>query len=263
MYIDLNCDAYVITLSTELTEAKSCFARKWWTLCWFVHLILSTNVWQIVQAQAKYTWWQTSPRTYRVVWLEFFLPKECFFVISCNRKQPTREQRNFFNFLFSGKIRSAWCVFLVKLCFLRLHVQLSSRLETYSLSLVTNVVASEMGRLVLLLLASKSFDSLVSIEYLKGKGFVVTKEKIVDSKRKLFGGSSRTKLFWKVSQNELFPLSDGRRRIDESYSPGNRDNTFGKENVSTKTCIPTLGNIKSNCPGSLISLHLLVLFWKP
>ena len=51
-------------------------------------------------------------------------------------------------------------------------MQLSNRLETYSLSLVTNVVASKMGRLVLLLLASKSFDSLVSIEYLKGKGFV-------------------------------------------------------------------------------------------
>ena len=51
-------------------------------------------------------------------------------------------------------------------------MQLSNRLETYSLSLVTNDVASKMGRLVLLLLASKSFDSLVSIEYLKGKGFV-------------------------------------------------------------------------------------------
>ena len=71
-------------------------------------------------------------------------------------------------------------------------MQLSSRLETYLLSLVTNVVASEMGCLVLLLLASKSFDS---IEYLKGKGFAVTKEKIVDLKRKLFGGSSSTKLF--------------------------------------------------------------------
>ena len=35
-----------------------------------------------------------------------------------------------------------------------------------------NVVASKMGRWVLLLLASKSFDSLASIEYLKGKGFV-------------------------------------------------------------------------------------------
>ena len=64
-----------------------------------------------------------------------------------------------------------------------------------TVSLVTNVVASEMGRLVLLLLASKSFDSLESIEYLKGKGFAVTKEKIVDLKRKLFGGSSSTKLF--------------------------------------------------------------------
>ena len=74
-------------------------------------------------------------------------------------------------------------------------MQLSSRLETYLLSLVTNVVASEMGRLVLLLLASKSFDSLESIQYLKGKGYAVTKEKIVDLKHKLFGGSSSTKLF--------------------------------------------------------------------
>ena len=46
---------------------------------------------------------------------------------------------------------------------------------------------SEMGRLVLLLLTSKSFDSLESIEYLKGKGFAVSKEKNVDLKRKLFG----------------------------------------------------------------------------
>ena len=78
---------------------------------------------------------------------------------------------------------------------MRLDVQLSSRLETYLLSLVTNIVASEMGRLVLLLLASKSFDSLESIQYLKGKGYAVTKEKNVDLKRKLFGGSSSTKLF--------------------------------------------------------------------
>ena len=74
-------------------------------------------------------------------------------------------------------------------------MQLSSRLETYLLRLVTNVVASEMGRLVLPLLASKSFDSVESNQYLKGKGFAVTKEKIVDLKRKLFGGSSSTKLF--------------------------------------------------------------------
>ena len=61
--------------------------------------------------------------------------------------------------------------------------------------LATNVVASEMGRVELLLLTSKSFDSNENIEYLKGKGFVVTREKIVDFKRKLLGGSSSTKLF--------------------------------------------------------------------
>ena len=66
-------------------------------------------------------------------------------------------------------------------------MQLSSRLETYLLNLAANVVASEMGRLVLLLLTSKSFDILESIEYLKGKGFAVTNEKNVDLKRKLFG----------------------------------------------------------------------------
>ena len=54
---------------------------------------------------------------------------------------------------------------------------------------------SEMGRLVLLLLTSKSFDSLETIQYLKGKGFAITKEKIVDLKRKLIRGSSSTKLF--------------------------------------------------------------------
>ena len=44
-------------------------------------------------------------------------------------------------------------------------MQLSSRLETYFLKLVTNVVASEMRRLALPLLDSKSFDSVASPQY--------------------------------------------------------------------------------------------------
>ena len=58
-------------------------------------------------------------------------------------------------------------------------LQLSSRLETYLLSLVTNVVASETGRLALPLLASKSFDSIASPHYLKSKGFAVTKKRLL------------------------------------------------------------------------------------
>ena len=116
------------------------------------------------------------PKVYCLGLIEFFVLKERFFVASCNRNQPIREgswnKEISSSFFLLRQERSAWCVILVKLYFLRLHVQLSNRLETYSLSLVTNVVASKMGRLVLLLLASKSFDSLVSIEYLKSKGFV-------------------------------------------------------------------------------------------
>ena len=131
------------------------------------------------------------------------------------------EQRNFLTFEVFGKIRSAWCVILVKLYFLRLHEQLSSRLETYLLNLAANVVASEMGRLVLLLLTSKSFDSLESIEYLKGKGFAVTKEKNVDLKRKLFGKfqhnvlksfSKRTLHFIRWSQTNWWNLLSRRQR---------------------------------------------------
>ena len=49
-------------------------------------------------------------KTYRVVWLEFFVPKQCFFVIACNRKQPigegswNKEISSFFSFLWQDKI---------------------------------------------------------------------------------------------------------------------------------------------------------------
>ena len=38
---------------------------------------------------------------------------------------------------------------------------------------------SEMGRLVLLLLTSKSFDSLETIQYLDGEGFAIKKKRLL------------------------------------------------------------------------------------
>ena len=93
-------------------------------------------------------------------------------VIESNQLEKGVGTKKFLHFFpFFGKIRSAWCVILVKLYFLRLHVQLSSPLETYLLSLVTNAVPNEMRRLALPLLASKSFDSIARTQYLKSKGF--------------------------------------------------------------------------------------------
>ena len=125
-------------------------------------------------------------------------------VIESNQLEKRVGTKKFLHFRFFGKIRSAWCVILVKLYFLRLHVQLSSRLETYLLSLVTNIVASEMGRLALPLLASKTFDSVASPQYLKTKGFA-----FCWFNTKLFGRTSSAKLFY--SQNKLILLLPRKR----------------------------------------------------
>ena len=102
-----------------------------------------------------------------------------------------REQRNFFAFRFIWPPRSAWPKELVKLRQLRPYIQLSSPSGAYSRSIVTDLVASEMGGLVPSLLAS---NSLIMHQYSTRKGFSQTREKVVDLKRKKFGGSSSAKL---------------------------------------------------------------------
>ena len=83
-----------------------------------------------------------------------------------------REQRNFFAFRFIWPPRSAWPKELVKLRQLRPYIQLSSPLGAYSRSIVTDLVASEMGGLVPSLLAS---NSLNMNQYSPGKGFSQTR----------------------------------------------------------------------------------------
>ena len=114
-------------------------------------------------------------------------------VLESNQLEKRVGTKKFLHFRFFGKIRSAWCVILVKLYFLRLHVQLSSRLETYLLSLVTNVVPNDMGHLALPLLASKSVDTIARTQYLKSKGLAFCWFNTI-----LFGRTSSEKLFWKA-----------------------------------------------------------------
>ena len=85
-----------------------------------------------------------------------------------------REQRNFFAFRFIWPPRSAWPKELVKLRQLRPYIQLSSPLGAYSRSIVTDLVASEMGGLVPSVLAS---NSLNMYQYSTRKGFSTNKRK--------------------------------------------------------------------------------------
>ena len=155
-----------------------------------------TNSISSTQDKARNVWWQTFlPRSIVLLGSNSSFRDNASLwslVIESNQLEKGVGTKKFLHFFpFFGKIRSAWCVILVKLYFLRLHVQLSSPLETYLLSLVTNVVPNEMGRLALPLLASKSFDSIARTHYLKSKGFA-----FCWFNTKLFGRTSSAKLFY-------------------------------------------------------------------